>query len=336
MNAIRLTRRGGPLLLSAAPSRGLGLAIALCLAAVATSSAQETAGPQPRRLDYQTLLRAEQEPSYSSVPWLMWGLPRQSFKEGDLHVLYEGTVAPPFFIVPGRNPLLLAITPKIVVRQFAGGFFPVPPPSFMPRITAYYWGWPYAPRTTIDSAAYAFLRVSHHSNGQDNDYLTSSGQVNYYDGKFATNYLELGVVQHLISAGPIVGAQLLSFEWHPPGWMRPELHSRYAPYRFHLNSHVEFVRVRPLEGAVLSLGYLAGPTTPDRQSVLSRVVLSYTVYSGVGQLGDFALFASYYTGEDYYNIRFDRNISTFKIGALAGVHRLPHDAGAVQALPAMR
>jgi hypothetical protein len=314
--------------------RGIVVTLALWLVPAATSAAQDTASPKRLdRLDYQTLVRAEQEPSYSSIPWLMWGLPRQTFKEGELHVLYEATVAPPFFVAPGRNPLLLAITPKIVVRQFAGGFFPVSPPSFMPRITAYYWGWPYAPRTTVDSAAYTFLRLSHHSNGQDNDYLTPSGQVNYYDGKFSTNYLELGVVQHLITAGPIVGAQQLSVEWHPLGWTRPEIQSLYAPYRFHLNSQVEFIRMRPLEGAVLSLGYLAGPTTPNRRSVLSRGVLSYTVYSGVGQLGDFALFASYYTGEDYYNLRFDRNISTFKIGALAGVRRLPRGAGA---LPAMR
>jgi hypothetical protein len=331
MNVISITPRGGPVLPSATPSTRLGVALAPWLFVIAAAGAQDTTrAPPVDRLDYQALVRAEQEPSYSSIPWLAWGLPRQPFTEGELRVLYEATVAPPFFVTPGRNPLLLAITPKIVVRQFAGGFFPVPPPSFMPRITAYYWGWPYARRKTIDSAAFAFLRLSHHSNGQDNDYFTSSGEVNYRDGKFSTNYLELGVVQHLITAGPIVGAQQLSVEWHPPGWMRPELHSRYAPIRFHLNSQVEFLRVRPLEGAVLSLGYLAGPTTPNRRSMRSRGVLSYTVYSGVGQLGDFALFASYYTGEDYYNIRFDRNISTFKIGALAGVRRLP------RALPAMR
>jgi hypothetical protein len=234
----------------------------------------------------------------------------------------------------------LAITPKIVVRQFAGGFYPVPPPSYMPRITAYYWGWPYAPRTRIDSAAYAFLRLSHHSNGQDNDYYlpTVPPRVNYRDGKFSTNYLELGIVQHLINAGPIVGAQQLSFEWHPPLWQRAETRPIYAPFRIHLNSQVEFLRrrIRPLEGAVLSLAYLTGPTTPNRRRVLSRGVLSYTLYSGVGQLGDFALFASYYAGEDYYNIRFDRNISTFKIGALAGVRRLPRLDGTPDPLPAMR
>ena len=308
---------------------------------VAMARAQDTARARPLgHADYVALVRAEQEPSYSSIPWLMWGLPREMHPGGELRVLYEATIAPPFFVSPGRNPLLIAVTPKIVVRQFAGGFYPVPPPSYMPRLTIYYWGRPYAPRTQIDSAAYAFLRVSHHSNGQDNDYLlpTVPPQVNYRDGKFSTNFLELGIVQHLLSAGPVVGAQQLSVEWHPLIWTREEIQSIYAPYRVHLNSHVEFLkrRLRPLEGAVLSLGYLAGPTTPNRRSVLSRGVLSYTIYSGVGQLGDFALFASYYTGEDYYNIRFDRNITTFKIGALAGVRRLPFGEDAVPPLPPMR
>jgi hypothetical protein len=305
---------------------------------VATARAQDTARARPlERADYVALVRAEQEPSYSSIPWLLWGLPREMHAGGNRRVLYEATIAPPFFVSPGRNPLLVAVTPKIVVRQFAGGFYPVPPPSYMPRLTLYYWGAPFAPRTRIDSAAYAFLRVSHHSNGQDNDYFTPEGQVNYRDGKFSTNYLELGMVQHLVRAGPIVGAQQLSFEWHPPMWMRWELRPRYGPFRIHLNSHVEILRERlALEGAVLSLGYIAGPVLPEQRGMRRRSVLSYTIYKGVGQLGDFALFASYYTGQDYYNLRFDRSISTFKIGALAGVRRLPLGEGAVQPLPAMR
>jgi hypothetical protein len=289
---------------------------------------------------YSALVRAEHEPSYSSIPWLMWGLPCETHPGGQLRVLYEATIAPPFLVSPERNPLLLAVTPKIVVRQCAGGFYPLPPPSYMPRITVYYWGWPYARRTRIDSAAHAFLRLSHHSNGQDNDYFlpTVPPQVNYRDGKFSTNYLELGIVQHLVNVGPFVGAQQLSFEWHPLVWTREETRFTYAPYRIHLNSYVEFLRRRmpPLEGAVLSLAYLARPTTPNRHAVRGRSELSYTVYAGVGQRGDFALFASYYTGEDYDNIRFDRNISTFKIGALAGVRRLPRDEGVVQPSPAMR
>jgi hypothetical protein len=313
--------------------------LVLPLIAVENARAQDRAPTTSIGLsEFEALVRAEQEPSYASIPWLLWGIPREPHVGGELRALYEATIAPPFFVSPGRNPLLLAVTPKIIVRQFAGGFYPVPPPSYMPRITAYYWGWPYTRKSRIDSTGYAFLRLSHHSNGQDNDYLlsTSPPVVNYHDGKFSTNYLELGIVQHLLSAGPIVGAQQLTLEWHPLGWTRAETRSIYAPVRVHVNSHVEFVHVRPVEGSVLSLGYLMGSTTPNRRSTLSRGILSYTMYSGVGQLGDFALFASYYTGEDYYNIRFDRNISTFKIGALAGVRRLPYPEGGVQPLPAMR
>jgi hypothetical protein len=318
--------------------RALTTLVPLLLAAVEMRAQDNAARTSIGQGEFVSLVRAEQEPSYASIPWLMWGLPREPHAGGELRVLYEATIAPPFFVAPGRNPLLLAVTPKIIVRQFAGGFYPVPPPSYMPRITAYYWGWPYTHTTRIDSAAYAFLRLSHHSNGQDNDYFLSTVPpiVNYHDGKFSTNYLELGIVQHLLHAGPIVGAQQLSLEWHPLGWTRAETRSTYAPYRVHVNSHVEFLRMRPVEGSVLSLAYLIGSTTPNRRSALSRGVLSYTVYGGVGQLGDFAVFASYYTGEDYYNIRFDRNISTFKIGALAGVRRLPYDEGPVHPLPAMR
>jgi hypothetical protein len=319
----------------------IGEIVAGAVLVAAAAGAQDAVPSRaPGRADFTALIRAEQEPSYASIPWLLFGLPREMHTGGNLRVLYEATVAPPFFVSLGHAPLVIAVTPKIVIRQYAGGFYPVPPPSYMPRVTMYYWGRPYARRTRADSIVYAFLRLSHHSNGQDSDYFTSTNppRVNYATGKFSTNFLELGLVQPMVHGGPIVGAQELSVEWHPPGWTRVEIRPIYAPLRVHLTSHVELLRPRlgPLEGAVLSLGYLGGPTTPNRRSVASRGILSYTIYSGVGQLGDFALFANYYTGEDYYNIRFDRNISTFKIGALAGVRRLPAGDGTVQALPAMR
>jgi hypothetical protein len=284
------------------------------------------AGPLGRA-DYSALIRAEQEASYISLPFLAFGVPRERHDGKSLPLLYEATIAPPFFIPFGRRPLLVAVTPKVVLRQFAGGSYPVPPPSYMPRVTAYWWGWPYRPQSRLDSASYAFLRAGHHSNGQEGDYWlsTTPPQVNYLSGDFVTNYMELGVSQRVLARNLVDGAQTLSVEWHPRGWMNRDIRPGYGPLRINLAGRLELLRgVSALSGGIASLTYIAGPLAPGRRAMRSRLAFGYTLFSDFGLLGDFSLFASYYTGQDYYNIRFDRSISTFRIGALAGARRFPH------------
>lgn len=292
----------------------------------AASAANADTARALSRADYSALVRAEQEASYISLPFLSFGLPREVHKGKSLPLLYEATIAPPFFIPFGRLPLLVAVTPKLVLRQYAGGSYPVPPPSYMPRVTAYWWGWPYRGQSNLDSASYGFLRVGHHSNGQEGDYYKAGDppQVDYANGDFVTNYLEIGASQRVIARHLVDGAQSISVEWHPPGWMNRYVRPGYGPFRIHVDSRLELVRgVSALSGGVASLSYLAGPMLPNRRDMRSRLAFGYTLYSDLGLLGDFSLFASYYTGQDYYNIRFDRNISVFRIGALAGARRFP-------------
>ena len=305
--------------------RSAGVVVATCLLA-ARSSAQRDSSRALGRADYSTLIRAEQEASYVSLPFLTFGLPREPHKGKSLPLLYEATIAPPFFIPFGRNPLLVAVTPKLVLRQFAGGSYPVPPPSYMPRVTAYWWGWPYRVQSKLDSASYAFLRAGHHSNGQEGDYYASTDppRVDYERGDFVTNYLEVGVSQRVLARNLVDGAQTLSVEWHPRGWMNRDVRDGYGPLRVNLAGRVELLRrVSALSGGVASLTYIVGPLGPGRRDERSRIALGYTLFSDFGLLGDFSMFASYYTGQDYYNIRFDRNISVFRIGALAGARRFP-------------
>jgi hypothetical protein len=292
---------------------------------VATTTGRDTT----RRLgsaEYSALIRAEQEASYMSLPMLGFGLPREVHDGRALPLLYEATIAPPFFMTFGRLPLLIAVAPKVVLRQYAGGSYPVPPPSYIPRATAYWWGWPYRPKTRLDSASYAFLRFGHHSNGQEGEYFSSTTPpaVNYASGNFVTNYVEVGLSQRIVTRRLVAGAQTISVEWHPEPWMNRELRSSYGPLRLHFDGRLELLRgVTALEGGIASLTYIAGPLASDRRNVRSRLAFGYTLFSDFGLLGDFSLFANYYTGQDYYNIRFDRNISVFKLGAMAGARRFP-------------
>lgn len=300
------------------------VATALVLAATSAVAQGEAERRALTRGDYTLLVRQEQEPSNASLPFLAFGMPREEHEGEQLRLLYEATIAPPFFISIGRRPLLIAFTPKVILRQCYRGSYPVPPPSYMPRATLYYWGWPYQPRTHVDSAVYAFLRLAHHSNGQVGPFYTPAGppNINYRDGDFATDYVEVGLVQRALAGGR-TGSRQISFEWHPNGWMVKALRPIYGPYRVHLRSRIAIPRVRVsgIEAMDLGLSYIAGPVLPDRRDALDRAVFTYTIYSDVGRVGDFLPFVSYYTGQDYYNIRFDRNISVLKVGAVAGFRR---------------
>ena len=294
--------------------------------------AQDASTTQPLgRAAYVALFRVEQEPTYASFPGLVFGMPREPHGGQRLRILYEAAIAPPFFLFAGERPWLVAITPKILVRQYAGGSYPVPPPSYMPRVTAYYWGWPFTVRTHVDSAVYAFLRLGHHSNGQEGPFFdstatTPSGSLvpNYRDGDFFTSYLELGLMQRAFRYGPLVGAQQLSVEWHPEGWMAKAMRPTYGRYRAHIDSRFQLPsrRLGPVDGAVVSLGYIGGSLAPERRAFRHRPTVSVTFYSDVADIGEFHPFVTYYTGQDYYNIRYDRNLSTVRIGVMSGVAKL--------------
>lgn len=272
------------------------------------------------RAAYQALVRVEQEPSYATAPFLMFGLPRHESRNGPLRLLYEASLAPAFFLFAGKKPWLVAVTPKIVLRQFASASEPVPPPSYMPRVTLYYWGAPFARRTHIDSVVYAFVRVGHHSNGQEEPFFDSTGAVNTKNGDFYANYLELGVSKRFFGRGPTVGTQDLSFEWYPAGFMAKAARPLYGRYRARAGTRLQWPgsSLGEINGAMIQAQYIGGSLAPGRRDLQGRLTLSATVYSDLKHLGDFSPFVGYYTGQDYYNIRFGRQISVLRIGMMTG------------------
>ena len=300
----------------------VGLLALASLAGAIAAGAQEPTEREPLgRAAYQALVRVEQEPSYVTVPYLMFGLPREQTRDGISPLLYEASISPPFFLFVGRKPWLVAITPKIVLRQYATGSEPVPPPSYMPRITLYYWGAPFAQRRHIDSVVYSFLRVGHHSNGQEEPFYDSTtSQVNIRNGDFFTNYIEAGVSKRFFGRGPTIGTQHLSLEWHPAGFMAKAMRPIYGRYRARAGTRLQWPAgaLGEIDGAMVDLQYIAGPLQPGRRDLRSRLTLSTTLYSELKHLGDFSPFVSYYTGQDYYNIRFGRQISVVRVGVMTG------------------
>jgi hypothetical protein len=286
--------------------------------------------PAPQALTYDDAIVAGMETGYVTIPWTTVNFPREVHADEQteeppeaLPLLYEASIAPPFYIRFGDVPWSIAIVPKIIVRQFLGGSDPVPPPSFMPRATLYYWGGPLA-RLRGNRARhfpYLWFTASHHSNGQEGEPIDSvTGGHNYRNGNFNTNYVELGL--SFTTSHPAFGIQStqVSYQHNPPNWS--EDYQRFMGYhRFKASidgvvpgdglSGGGFGRVR------LDVMYIGGPMTPYfRDSWRRRMAYSGTASFSPSWLRDWSVFANWYDGQDYYNIRFDRRLShVLRLGA---------------------
>jgi hypothetical protein len=259
----------------------------------------------PRMFD---VVQANFEPSYVAYPFVLGGVEP---------LLVEANIAPHFTVHAKRWLFAIVLTPKILVRMFLDESSPVRTPSYMPRLSAYFWLDDTLPR---HPAFYASVSLNHHSNGQDGPFFLPDGAINHQDGSFSTNYLELSLYSTL-GRGNVFAWSSLSFEWHLDINQEPELEGRYGLYRLHLSSAV--LSGLELEGG-LSLRLTAIVDDILYQSdepalkVLEHFPFSarYTMTIPGIQLG---LYAAYFIGHDYYNIWFDRVANVLEVGISGNV-----------------
>jgi hypothetical protein len=255
------------------------------------------------------IVRAALEPAYLAYPIGLSNLDS---------LIFESNIVAHFVVNQPSWPVALVLSPKIVVRMFNQESTPVKTPSYMPRVTAYFW---FQREVRASPAVYGSLMLSHHSNGQSGNFFDDQGNINHDTGSFSTNYLELSAYFTGFS-GRWFGWSQLSLEWHPGFNEDRELKGRYGLVRAHVASTV--LANLPLKGQ-LTIGLSAildrfQHTTQSGQFLrqLERFPISarYTItLPGI----DLGLYVGYYLGHDYYNIYFDRFIHTVQLGVSGGV-----------------
>jgi len=297
--------------------------------------------PPPHEVTYDDIIFAQMEPSYITLPWAELGLPAEQHRDLEdngpvksLGLLYEAVIAPPFLIRDPRWPWSVAVTPRVVLRQFSGGSAPVPPPSYMPRATLFYWGPGLRWVRGLDpqSFPYAWFMVGHHSNGQEGDPIDqATGKPNYATGNFSTNFVELGLSESRSAAtAGFVGMQV-SAEYHPDAWA--DSHQRlYGHGRIRVaDDAVLPFKVGSAKSARLraELTWMGGPMGDAFHTLRRRFNYSLTyMFNPLAQ--DLSTFVNAYDGQDYYNIRYDRRIRIVRVGFIAtslhfkfGVPKIP-------------
>ena len=124
-------------------------------------------------------------------------------------LVFEGQISPDFSLsLSKKRTIGLAVFPKIVIRMFNENSVPVKTPSYMPSILLYQRiHWPFQKKifnffNSEKQLAFLTYRLSHHSNGQDGDYfLPGTDSVNYRNGNFSTNAVEVAFSWSTIDSG---------------------------------------------------------------------------------------------------------------------------------------
>lgn len=246
-------------------------------------------------------------------------------------LIFEAMIAPYFLLRTSRDARLGAtISSPIVLRMQAKESFPVRTPSYMPGVTFYFQVSDDHPGNQMSS--YLFLNIQHHSNGQFEPFFLEDGSNNTESGDFSTNFLELGlfVNRNVLPFDNTIDYFRTSLEWHPDIGRSEELKGRYSFFRWNNSFRIfrfpgqdaiwkkqvnaDVPRVQTRVETTWLFGKMRDASFFD---LAERFTLSITLAYRPRVLTDVSLFVNFYTGEDYYNMHFDRRINTLRFGLQA-------------------
>jgi hypothetical protein len=242
-------------------------------------------------------------------------------------LMFESNVNPSFVIRKRQDSKLMAVlTAQITIRMYNEESYPVKTPSYIPQISAYY-----AVRTENSAErSTVFVRIGHHSNGQDGNFYDDNGDINLQNGNFATNFFEMGWLKTIYSSN--LKAQKIfktSLEVHPRSWMLQELQGQYSGLRWH-NAFLAYklpMKMGP-RGSIKANFSLKAETMWSLDNLydwdtfnIKRLNASVTFYYHPKFLEDIGFFVRYYHGMDYYNIYFQHRLDVVRFGIMTELLR---------------
>ena len=242
-------------------------------------------------------------------------------------LMFEANVNPSFVVRKRKDSRLMAVlTAQITIRMYNEESYPVKTPSYIPQISAYYLvgAKNSADRSTI------FVKMGHHSNGQDGSFYNDDGNINLQTRNFATNFFEMGWLKTDYSSN--LRAEKIfktSLEVHPRSWMLQELHGQYSGLRWH-NAFLAYklpLKMGP-RGSIKANFSLKAETMWSLDKLydwdtfnIKRLNASLTFYYHPKFLEDIGFFVRYYHGMDYYNIYFQHRLDVVRFGIMTELLR---------------
>lgn len=237
-------------------------------------------------------------------------------------LIFEGQIAPLFSLqFTKKVPFGFAICPKITFRMFNEFSVPVRTPSYMPFLIIYHKvKYPFLnrynmfkPFLKVKPSFYMSYKYGHHSNGQNGEYfLPNSKQINYENGNFSTDYTEIAT-SFLTGDTIHKNVDLISGRFaveHHLGLNRED--SMYNTYYYEkLSLELRFLILKKISVAT-GFSAMFG-RNGFKPHYASETYISYRPFPTVS---DISVFAKIYFGPDYYNLRYENNMSFVTFGIL--------------------
>lgn len=245
-------------------------------------------------------------------------------------LIFEANVNPNFVIRERADSKMMAVlTPQVRIRMYNKESYPVQTPSYIPQISVYHLLSEKGPlkKTSV------FGKIAHHSNGQDGTFYrdSTSTKINFRSGNFATNFIELGILQSFYShKRNALRFFKSSVELHPSKWMLPEMRGTYSGLKWH-NSFLAYKL--PVDKLIFTESRRASFSVKLETTLLldqindwelldlNRLNAALTLYYHPKFLEDIGLFIQFYKGIDYYNIYYHNEISVIRFGLMTEILR---------------
>lgn len=241
-------------------------------------------------------------------------------------IIFEGQLAPSFFLRIAKTNFGVALTPKVVLRMYHEKSLPVRSPSYNPSLMVYQrvnsifhlkvFKW-FKVEKRVNFLTY---KIAHLSNGQAGEYFDTTGiAINLKDGNFSTNYAEIAYSWSAIDSGKVGKAYVngrIAYEHHFNIDRESGLRDTYYYDKFSLEN--KLIYSDQFKASVTYSLMLGTRKFGVRHSV--DLFLSYHLYP---KNSDFSIFIRGYVGPDYYNIFYVNNIRAVTIGILADPLSIP-------------
>ncbi len=241
-------------------------------------------------------------------------------------IIFEGQISPDFLLnLSKQRTMGIAVFPKILVRMYNENSVPVKTPSYMPSALFYH-------RVKLPSSknskllnsqnqiAFMTYRVLHHSNGQDGSYyIAGTDSVNYTNGNFSTNALEIAFSWSAIDSGAMGKSFMngrIAYERQLDFEREAALKDRYYYNKATVESH--FIYSEKIK-TYITYSFMWGTKTFGTKHSIDIFLLGKPFQ----KLTDFSVFIRGYVGPDYYNLYYSNILRAITFGIIADPLSIP-------------
>jgi len=257
-------------------------------------------------------------------------------------LIVEAQFTPSYFISSNKKRWAMVVNPQVQLRMLNKNSAPIQVPSY--HIYGSYfrtidnWRNSFFSKLFYDNAMW-FASYVHHSNGQDGKfYLNDTTKViNLASGNFSLNYMEFGISSYMLTPSSSSFFSLRQFKIHanmyPTAWSDPKLKDIYGFIRVFntfdfggpwKQGKKDFIS-RWLQNSTMQVktGWILDNYRGfDALDVTKRFIVDLNYKYYLPWFDEMAFFVRLYHGQDYYNIYFEKQLTTLSFGITTNTIKL--------------